>query len=234
MHVRRNAENAFRGSVNNTDDKTHCHTHFTFMLVLCFFKGLLTLDRHKNEWKTSQNNAHSHDKKRNRNETHLTHKCNSQQHLLQTFKFMAPMRQGQEPQLSCPSCALPLELGSGGGDWKDTGERGDGGVGGSSSSTGIGPAADSPEGAAWLRWEAWDWGGAWLWLWVCWRMFRHSPRQLSVAADVALSSSRSWSRQETGPLVGRESMAWTRVFCWPSACDITCQTTVKTKTPCEL
>ena len=71
-------------------------------------------------------------------------------------------------------------------------------------------------------WEAWDWGGAWLWLWLCCRMFRHSPRQLSVAADVALSSSRSWSRQERGPLVGRESMDWTRFFCWPSAWDITC------------
>lgn len=66
-----------------------------------------------------------------------------------------------------------------------------------------------------------------MWLWVCWRMFRHSPRQLSVAADVALSSSRSWSRQERGPLVGRESMDWTRFFCWPSAWDITCGKEVK-------
>lgn len=142
---------------------------------------------------------------------------------------MVAIRQGQEPQSSCPSWTLPLVLGSGGGDWKDKGNGGDGGVGSSSSSTGTGPGADSPEGAPWAAWlcsPAWDWGGAWLWLWVCWRMFRHSPRQLSVAADVALSSSRSWSKQERGPLVGRESMDWTRFFCWPSAWDITWGTKV--------
>lgn len=142
---------------------------------------------------------------------------------------MVPIRQGQEPQSSCPSWPLPLMLGSGGGDWKDKRDGGDGGVGGSSRSTGTGPGADSPDGALWAAWlgsDAWDRGGAWFWLWVCWRMFKHSPRQLSVAADVALSSSRSWSRQESGPLVGRESMDWTRFFCWPSAWDITWGTIV--------
>lgn len=169
-----------------------------------------------------QNNAYE---KRHNN---LTHKCNIQQQLLERFKFMAPIRQGQEAQSSWHSWALPL--GSGDGDWKDKGDVGHEGVGGSSRSTGTGPVADSPEGApweAWLRWETWDWGGTWLRLWLCWRMFRHSPRQLSVAADVALSRSRSWSRQESGPLVGRESMDWTRFFCWPSAWDITCGRTVR-------
>lgn len=113
-----------------------------------------------------------------------------------------------------------LGPGSGGGGCIDkvTG----GGVGRSSSRSGMGPAADSPEGALWAAgWRSEDGGGAWLRLWVCWRMFRHSPRQLRVAADVALSSRRSWSRQDRGPLVGRESMEWTRFFCWPSAWDIT-------------
>lgn len=148
--------------------------------------------------------------------------CQIQQHLLQILKFMVAIRHGQESQSSCPSWTLLLALGSGGRDWKDKRDEGDGGVGGSSSSTGTGPGADSPEGALWAAWlRSEDWGGAWPWVWVCWRMFRHSPRQLSVAADVALSSSRSWSRQERGPLVGRESMEWTRFFCWPSAWDIT-------------
>lgn len=101
------------------------------------------------------------------------------------------------------------------------------GVRGSSTSTEMGSGADSPEGARWAAWwrsEGWD--GAWLWLCVCWRMFRHSPRQLRVAADVALSNNRSWSRQERGPLVGSESMEWTRFFCWPSAWDITWGTKV--------
>lgn len=159
---------------------------------------------------------------------YLRHKCNIQQHLLQTLKFIGPVRHGQEPQSSCPNWLLPLVLGSGGGDWKDKGHGEDWEVGASSSSTGTRPRTDSPEGDPWAAWylcEAWDWGGTWLWLWVCWRMFRHSPRQLRVAADVALSSSRSWSRQERGPLVGRESMDWTRFFCWPSAWDITWGTT---------
>lgn len=90
----------------------------------------------------------------------------------------------------------------------------------SRSSPGTGSEADSPEGALWgAGWRSEGGGGAWLWL--CWRMFRHSPRQLRVAADVALRSRRSWSKQDRGPLVGRESMEWTRVFCWPSAWDMT-------------
>lgn len=52
---------------------------------------------------------------------------------------------------------------------------------------------------------------------LCCNIVRHSPRQLSVAADVAFSSSRSWSRQDRDPLAGRDSMDWTRLFCWPSA-----------------
>lgn len=93
--------------------------------------------------------------------------------------------------------------------------RGDGGA---NARRGM-PVAHSPEGGlrVWLGWEAWGW----LWVWVCCRMFRHSPRQLKVAADVALRSRRSWSRQERGPRVGRDSMDWTRFFCWPSAWLIT-------------
>lgn len=165
-----------------------------------------------------------HKKHEWQHKNNLTHKCNIQQHLLQTLKFIVPIRHGQEPQSSCPNWLLPLGLRSGGWDWKDKGDGGDWGVGGSSSSTETRPRTDSPEGApwvAWYLWEAWDWGGAWPWLWDCWRMFRHSPRQLRVAADVALSSSRSWSRQERGPLVGRESIDCTRFFCWPSAWYIT-------------
>lgn len=129
---------------------------------------------------------------------------------------------GSSHTAGCWCTTGALEPGSGGGGGTDKGNGTGGGVGGSSSSTGMGTEADSPEGALWgAGWCSEGWGGAWLWLWLCWRMFRHSPRQLRVAADVALRSRRSWSRQDRGPLVGRESMDWTRFFCWPSAWDIT-------------
>ncbi len=64
-------------------------------------------------------------------------------------------------------------------------------------------------------------GGPWLCPVLCCNIVRHSPRQLRVAAEVAFSSSRSWSRQDRDPRVGRDSMDWTRLFCWPSAWFIT-------------
>lgn len=51
---------------------------------------------------------------------------------------------------------------------------------------------------------------------LCCSKWRHSPRQLRVAAEVAFRSSRSWSKAVRGPDPGRDSMACTRFFCCPS------------------
>lgn len=64
-------------------------------------------------------------------------------------------------------------------------------------------------------------GGPRLFPALCCNIVRHSPRQLRVAAEVAFSSSRSWSRQDRDPRIGRDSMDWTRLFCCPSTWFIT-------------
>lgn len=110
-----------------------------------------------------------------------------QQHLLQTFSCIGPVKYGQGPQSTSP--------------WSLTGSR--------SGVPGVFRASvlDSPEGGARL------YAGC--------KIDRHSPRQLRVAADVAFSRRRSWSRHDRGPLMGKDSMDWTRFFCWPSAWFIT-------------
>lgn len=67
----------------------------------------------------------------------------------------------------------------------------------------------SPEATGlWLGWPTW--------CTLCCNKLKHSPRQLRVAAEVAFRSRRSWSKAVRGPEPGRDSMACTRFFCWPS------------------